>query len=107
LIVTSPFAAALAQLVKNAALPGSAIAHDHPELIETFRAAAIQSFEYTYELAIRMMRCGLETIVSTPAEIDQMPFKTPMRTAAEKGWSTTLGLDAVPREAKHHVARLP
>jgi nucleotidyltransferase substrate binding protein (TIGR01987 family) len=86
LIVTSPLTAALAQLKKNAALPQSAIGRDHPELVEAFRAATIQSFAYTYELAMRMMRRGLESRASTPAEIDQMPFKTLVRTAAEKGF---------------------
>jgi hypothetical protein len=50
LIVTSPLAAALAELTKNAALPASAIAREHPELIGTFCMATIKSFEYAYEL---------------------------------------------------------
>jgi nucleotidyltransferase substrate binding protein (TIGR01987 family) len=69
-------------LKKSAALPGSAMARTRPELREGFRAAAIQAFERSCELAIRTMRRGLETMVSAPAEIDQMPFKTLMRTAA-------------------------
>lgn len=85
MFVTSPFAAALAELQKNAELPHSAIAREHPELVGTFRTAAIKSFEYAYELGIRMIRRRLETMAATPGEIEQMDFKTLMRTAAEKG----------------------
>ncbi len=83
--VTSPLAAAIAELLKNAGLPGSAIAREHPELIGTFRTAAIKSFEYAYELGIRLIRRRLESMAATPAEIEQMEFKTLVRTAAEKG----------------------
>ena len=85
MFVTTPFAAALAELQKNAELPHSAIAREHPELAGTFRTAAIKSFEYAYELGIRMIRRRLETMAATPAEIERMDFKTLMRTADEKG----------------------
>jgi nucleotidyltransferase substrate binding protein (TIGR01987 family) len=85
LIVTSPLAAALAELTKNAALPASAIAREHPELIGTFRTATIKSFEYAFELGIRLLRGRLEIMSSAPAEIEQMEFKRLVRTAAEKG----------------------
>jgi nucleotidyltransferase substrate binding protein (TIGR01987 family) len=85
LIVTSPFAAALAQLKKNAAFPGSVITREHPESLDAFRAGAIKSFEYTYELAVRFMRRGLESMGLSSDEIDQMSFRTLIRTAAEKG----------------------
>ena len=85
MLVTTPLAAAIAELQKNAELPRSAIAHEHPELIGTFRTAAIKSFEYAYELGIRLIRRRLESLSSSPVEIEQMEFKTLMRTAAEKG----------------------
>lgn len=85
MIVTSPLAAAIAELSKNAELPFSAIARSHPELIGTFRTAAIKSFEYAYELGIRLIRRRLESMAETSTEIEQMGFKTLMRTAAEKG----------------------
>jgi nucleotidyltransferase substrate binding protein (TIGR01987 family) len=84
-MVTSPFSAALAQLRKNATFPGSAVTREHPEFTDVFRAGAIKSFEYTYELAVHMMRRGLENTGLASAEIDQMHFKTLLRTAAEKG----------------------
>lgn len=85
MIIISPLAAAIAELTKNAELPYSAIARDHPELIGTFRTATIKSFEYAYELSIRFIRRRLESMAATPAEIEQMEFKTLIRTAAEKG----------------------
>ena len=85
LIVTSPLAAAIAELVKNAELPHSAIAREHPELVGTFRTAAIKSFEYAYELSIRLIRRRRESIAAAPAEIEQMDFKILMRAAAETG----------------------
>ena len=91
LIVTSPLAAALAELTKNAALPASAIAREHPELIGTFRTATIKSFEYAFELGIRLLRGRLEIMSSAPAEIEQMEFKRLVRTAAEKGLIVNAG----------------
>ncbi|MGO9328687.1 MAG: HI0074 family nucleotidyltransferase substrate-binding subunit [Steroidobacteraceae bacterium] len=85
MIITSHLSAALTELAKNAELPFSPIAHDHPELIGTFRTAAIKSFEYAYELSIRLIRRRLEIMAATAAEIEQMEFKTLMRTAAERG----------------------
>jgi nucleotidyltransferase substrate binding protein (TIGR01987 family) len=84
LLITSHLAAALAELKKNAALPASSIAHEHPELIGTFRTAAIKSYEYAYEMSIKLRR-RLETIAANPADIEQMDFKTLIRTGAEKG----------------------
>lgn len=54
-------------------------------MIGTFRAATLKSFEYSYALAIRLIRTRLESMPATPSEIEQMEFKTLMRTAAEKG----------------------
>lgn len=48
------------------------------------RTASIQCFEYTYELAIKMLRRQLKEIESS-AEIEQMPFRDFIRTGAEKG----------------------
>ncbi len=84
-MVTSPLASALAKLKKNATFPGSAITNEHPEYVDAFRAGAIKSFEFTYELAVRLMKRRLEITASAQAEVEQMSFKTFIRTAAEKG----------------------
>ena len=98
---------ALAELVKNAELPFSSIAHNHPELIGTFRTAAIKSFEYAYELSIRLIRRRLKSMAATAAEIEQMEFKTLMRTAAEKGIiDNPLPWLLFSRKTKHHIPHL-
>lgn len=52
---------------------------------EELRDAVIQRFEYTYELAWKMMKRQIEQESANPAEIDQLSFKDLLRTAAEKG----------------------
>jgi nucleotidyltransferase substrate binding protein (TIGR01987 family) len=52
---------------------------------EELRDAVIQRFEYTYELACKMMKRQIEQESPNPAEIDQLSFKDLLRTAAEKG----------------------
>lgn len=52
---------------------------------EELRDAVIQRFEYTYELAHKMMKRQLELESPNSAEIDQLSFKDLLRTAAEKG----------------------
>jgi Nucleotidyltransferase substrate binding protein like len=63
----------------------SSLARAEPALAPAFRTAAIKSYEYVYELAIRLIRRALELKAASPSEIDLMDFKTLMRTAAEKG----------------------
>jgi nucleotidyltransferase substrate binding protein (TIGR01987 family) len=81
-MVTCPLAAVLAQLMKYAALSGAAVGREHPDLVV---AATIQAFEYTYELAIRLMKRRLESMAVSSAEIEQVNVNTLVRTAAEKG----------------------
>ena len=35
------------------------------------RASAIQAFEFTYELSVRMIKRYLEQVSANPAEVDQ------------------------------------
>jgi hypothetical protein len=55
------------------------------ELRRQFRAATIQAFEFTYELAMKMIRRQLAEIIPNPAELPQMPFMDFIRTAADAG----------------------
>lgn len=48
------------------------------------RDACIQRFEYTYELAVKMIKRQLENDSAIPTEIDAMNFKDKIRYAAEK-----------------------
>lgn len=54
-------------------------------LDEELRDAVIQRFEYTYDLACKMMKRQIEQESPNPAEIDRLSFKDLLRTAAEKG----------------------
>jgi len=49
------------------------------------RDACIQRFEYTYDLAYRMLRRQVERMVGGSDEVDQMTFPVLIRTGAEKG----------------------
>lgn len=81
----SAFESALGQLEKSLAYLGSEMSRKDPELRQQFRAATIQAFAYTYDLATRLVRRQLDQIVATPAELREMPFMDLMRTAADAG----------------------
>ena len=49
------------------------------------RDAAIQRFEYTYELCWKMLKRRLEEDAATPAEIDRMSFRELLREGAARG----------------------
>lgn len=54
-------------------------------LHEQFRAATIQAFEFSYELAISMIRKQLGQIVANPDELRGIDFADLMRDAADAG----------------------
>jgi len=47
--------------------------------------ACIQRFEYTYELAHKLLKRQLEAMSPNPSEIDQMSFPDMIRSGAERG----------------------
>lgn len=47
--------------------------------------ACIQRFEYTYELAHKMLKRQLKEMSANPAGIDQMSFQQMIRSGAERG----------------------
>lgn len=81
-----PLERALAQLGKSLAFVESPLAQQDPEIREQFRAASIQAFEYTYELAWKMLKRRLEQDAPTPAEVDGLSFRELIRAGAERGF---------------------
>lgn len=81
----SAFEKALKQLEKSLTFLHSELSRNNPDLYEQFRAAVIQAFEYSFELAIKMVRRQLEQIVINPGELREMVFMDLMRTAFEAG----------------------
>jgi nucleotidyltransferase substrate binding protein (TIGR01987 family) len=49
------------------------------------RDGLIQRFEFTYDMAHKMLRRALEAAAANPEEIDRMTFPTLIRTASEQG----------------------
>jgi nucleotidyltransferase substrate binding protein (TIGR01987 family) len=76
---------AIAQLKKSLDYADSDLAQNDPDIAQQFRAAGIQAFEYTYELAHKMLKRYLEATEPTPESIDAMSFQELIRTGAEKG----------------------
>jgi nucleotidyltransferase substrate binding protein (TIGR01987 family) len=65
------------------------------------RDGLIQRFEFTYELAIRMMRKYLEAIAPSPDEVRRLPFEDLIRLGDEQG----LLLSPVAVWKKHRESR--
>jgi nucleotidyltransferase substrate binding protein (TIGR01987 family) len=76
---------ALSQLELSLSYLRSELAAGDPGLRAQFRAAAIQGFEYTYELAVKMIRRQMAQISAVPAELAEMTFKDLIREAADAG----------------------
>ena len=76
---------AVAQLQRSFDYLHSDLAQQDAGLREQFRAAAIQAFEFSYELAIRMIRRQLALIVANPGALRETDFADLMRDAADAG----------------------
>jgi nucleotidyltransferase substrate binding protein (TIGR01987 family) len=55
---------------------------------DDLRDACIQRFEYTYELAFKMLKRQLEQELPSSEELDHLPFKEIIRIGAERGLIT-------------------
>ena len=66
-----------------------------------FRSSVIQSFEYTYELAVKMIRRQLDQIVDNPGELRAMNFLDVMRSASEAGLIKRVAAYKVFREKRN------
>ena len=81
----SPFEDAVVQLEQSVDLCDSDIVRRYPVIRNQMRAGAIQAFEFTYELSVRIIRRYLETVAANPAEVDHLSFRNLMRRAGQHG----------------------
>lgn len=56
---------------------------------DALRMAAIQAFEYSYELSVKMLRRFLEMTEPTPASLDDATFQGLIRLGSERGLLTS------------------
>ncbi|MCY3934378.1 MAG: HI0074 family nucleotidyltransferase substrate-binding subunit [Chloroflexi bacterium] len=80
----TPLENAVAQLEDSLVQYESDIVRRYPMIQNQMRAGAIQAFEVTYELSVKMMRRYLEQISANPAEVDQLDFRNLLRMAMQQ-----------------------
>ncbi len=81
----SSLEAAVAQLQRSFDYLHGDLARTDPGLHEQFRAATIQGFEFTYELAVKMIQRQQAQIAANPDALREMDFADRMRDAADAG----------------------
>ncbi len=81
----SSLESAVAQLQASFDYLHSDLARKDADLRQQFRAATIQAFEFSYELAVRMIRRQLTLIVANPDALREIDFADLMRDAADAG----------------------
>lgn len=91
---------ALAALDRSLNYLYSEIARDN-ELREQFRNSAIQCFEFTHELAFKMLKRQLEQMSADPTGVDKMAYMDIVRSGAEAGLVTNVERFRVYREMRN------
>jgi nucleotidyltransferase substrate binding protein (TIGR01987 family) len=79
-----PLHKALQQLQISLRYSESDLAKQNLELARVLRAAAIQAFEYTFELCIKMLTRQLEAM-NYKSNVDFLSYRDLIRVSAEKG----------------------
>ena len=85
MLYLNPLAKPTEQLAASLAYGDSDLAAGDPALARQFRAAAIQAFEYTFELCVKMLRRRLNDILSAE-EVGRLSYRELIRIGAEKGF---------------------
>jgi len=91
---------ALAALNTSLGYLDSPLAGD-PGVKDQFRAAVIQAFEFTYELAFKFMKRELDRMSPVQASVDEMTFMQVIRAAAAAGLIPDVARFQVYREARN------
>jgi nucleotidyltransferase substrate binding protein (TIGR01987 family) len=81
----SSLSKAIAQLDDALAYANSDLAKTDPRLALHLRAAAIQAFEFTYELAIKTLKRYMASIDPSPDNIDALDFSGLVRAGFARG----------------------
>ena len=81
----TPLEDAVAQLEDGLVQLESDIVREFPQIRNQMRAGAIQAFEFTYELSVRLTKRYLEQVSANPAEIDELSFQDLIRRAGQQG----------------------
>jgi nucleotidyltransferase substrate binding protein (TIGR01987 family) len=76
---------AITQLETSLKYSESDLAKKDDGLAKQFRAAAIQAFEFTYEVSHKMLKRYLKDSEPSPEAIDELNFSDLIRTGFEKG----------------------
>ena len=76
---------AVAQLEDALVQCDSEIVRQFPQIRNQMRAGAIQAFEFTYELSVKMIKRYLEQVSANPAEVDELSFQDLIRRAGQQG----------------------
>lgn len=71
---------------------------------EELRDACIQRFEYSYELAWKMLKRRLEMDVPSPQEVDAMSYRTLIRVGAEMGFINDVSAWFLYRDQRNKTA---
>jgi len=76
---------AIAQMEEALGYCESGLAKGDPRLALHLRAAAIQAFEFSYELAVKTLKRHLEATEPNPAAVEDMTFNELIRRGYELG----------------------
>ena len=100
----TPYEKALDQLKKSLDYMDSPMAKKDVALHAQFRGATIQAFEYSYELAVKMIRRQLAQMVPNPQDLAQMTFADLIRMAADAGLVKDVKRFLVYRDARNRTS---
>lgn len=81
----TPLIKALSQLEMSLTYYQSDLIQQNKDLVQQLRAAAIQAFEFTYELSWKMLKRYLMLTEPNPDQVETMSFPELIRTACERG----------------------